>query len=171
MKLTIKDIAVFGMLGAMMFASKMAMEWIPNVHLLGVLTIAITVVYRQKALYPLTIFIFILGLYAGFALWWIPHTYLWVVLWGITMLLPKRMPPKIAPIVYTAVCGLHGFLYGTLYAPSQALLFGLDFQGMIGWIIAGLPWDLVHGVSNLIAGLLICPIVALLTRIEKLTAI
>lgn len=171
MKLTIKDIAVFGMLGAMMFASKMAMEWIPNVHLLGVLTIAITVVYRQKALYPLTIFIFILGLYAGFALWWIPHTYLWVVLWGITMLLPKRMPPKIAPIVYTAVCGLHGFLYGTLYAPSQALLFGLDFQGMIGWIIAGLPWDLVHGVSNLIAGLLICPIVALLTRVEKLTAI
>lgn len=171
MKLTIKDIAVFGMLGAMMFASKIAMEWIPNVHLLGVLTIAITVVYRQKALYPLTIFIFILGLYAGFALWWIPHTYLWVVLWGITMLLPKRMPPKIAPIVYTAVCGLHGFLYGTLYAPSQALLFGLDFQGMIGWIIAGLPWDLVHGVSNLIAGLLICPIVALLTRVEKLTAI
>ena len=171
MKLTIKDIAVFGMLGAMMFASKMAMEWIPNVHLLGVLTIAITVVYRQKALYPLTIFIFILGLYAGFALWWIPHTYLWVVLWGITMLLPKRMPPKIAPIVYTAVCGLHGFLYGTLYAPSQALLFGLDFEGMIAWIIAGLPWDLVHGVSNLIAGLLICPIVALLTRIEKLTAI
>lgn len=171
MKLTIKDIAVFGMLGAMMFASKMAMEWIPNVHLLGVLTIAITVVYRQKALYPLTIFIFILGLYAGFALWWIPHTYLWVVLWGITMLLPKRMPPKIAPIVYTAVCGLHGFLYGTLYAPSQALLFGLDFEGMIAWIIAGLPWDLVHGVSNLIAGLLICPIVALLTRVEKLTAI
>lgn len=170
MKLTIKDIAVFGMLGAMMFASKMAMEWIPNVHLLGVLTIAITVVYRQKALYPLTIFIFILGLYAGFALWWIPHTYLWVVLWGITMLLPKRMPPKIAPIVYTAVCGLHGFLYGTLYAPSQALLFGLDFEGMIAWIIAGLPWDLVHGVSNLIAGLLICPIVALLTRIEKMTA-
>ncbi len=171
MKLTIKDIAVFGMLGAMMFASKMAMEWIPNVHLLGVFTIAITVVYRQKALYPLTIFIFILGLYAGFALWWIPHIYLWVVLWGITMLLPKRMPPKIAPIVYTAVCGLHGFLYGTLYAPSQALLFGLDFQGMIGWIIAGLPWDLVHGVSNLICGLLICPIVALLTRVEKLTAI
>ncbi|MBQ6706648.1 MAG: hypothetical protein IJN07_03975 [Clostridia bacterium] len=170
MKLTIKDIAVFGMLGAMMFASKMAMEWIPNVHLLGVFTIAITVVYRQKALYPLTIFIFILGLYAGFALWWIPHIYLWVVLWGITMLLPKRMPPKIAPIVYTAVCGLHGFLYGTLYAPSQALLFGLDFQGMIGWIIAGLPWDLVHGVSNLICGLLICPIVALLTRVEKLTA-
>ena len=87
------------------------------------------------------------------------------------MLLPKRMPPKIAPIVYTAVCGLHGFLYGTLYAPSQALLFGLDFEGMIAWIIAGLPWDLVHGVSNLIAGLLICPIVALLTRVEKLTAI
>ncbi len=171
MKLTIKDIAVFGMLGAMMFASKMAMEIIPNVHLLGVFTIAMTVVYRKKALFPLYIFIGMLGLYAGFALWWIPHLYLWTVLWGVTMLLPKKMPSKVAPIVYAAVCSLHGFLYGTLYAPSQALLFGLDLQGTIAWIVAGLPWDLVHGVSNLIAGLLIYPIIVLLTRIEKQTAV
>ncbi len=171
MKLTIKELAVFGMLGAMMFASKVILEIVPNVHLLGVFTIAMTVVYRQKALYPLSVFVFILGLYAGFEPWWIPHLYLWTVLWGMAMLLPKRMPSKVAPIVYIALCGLHGFLYGVLFAPSQALLYGLNFQGMIAWIIPGLPWDLIHGVSNLVCGLLICPIIALLRRMEKLTAV
>lgn len=35
-KLTIREMAVFAMLGALMYASKMIMEVAPNVHLLGV---------------------------------------------------------------------------------------------------------------------------------------
>ena len=67
-----------------------------------------------------------------------------------------------------AVCAAHGFLFGTLYAPAQALLFGLDFRGMIAWIVAGLPWDFVHGVCNFFCGLLICPLIALLRKAESL---
>ena len=37
-KLTIREMAVFAMLGALMYASKMIMEVAPNVHLLGVFT-------------------------------------------------------------------------------------------------------------------------------------
>ena len=129
------------MLGALIYASKMVMEFLPNVHLIGVFTIALTVVYRQKALYPIYIFILLTGLYAGFATWWLPYLYLWAVLWGGAMLLPKNMPAKIQPIVYMLLCSAHGFLYGTLYAPAQALLFGLNFKEMIAWIVAGLPWD------------------------------
>ena len=150
-----------------MFASKLIMELAPNVHLLGVFTIAMTVVYRGKALYPIYVFVFILGFFYGFATWWIPYLYLWTVLWAMAMLLPKKMPIWLKPIVYSVVCALHGFLYGTLYAPAQALLFGLDFEQMIAWIIAGLPWDLVHGVSNFICGLLICPIIKVLSQSEK----
>ena len=139
MKLNVKEIAVFSMLGAMMYASKLLMEWLPNIHLLGVFTIAMTVVYRRKALYPIYAYVLLTGLLSGFALWWVPHTYLWLVLWWATMLLPRKLPKKWAPLIYMALCALHGFLYGTLYAPSQALLFGLDLRGMITWIIAGLP--------------------------------
>ena len=49
-KISIKEIAVFGMLGALLFASKIAMEALPNIHLLATLVISITVVYRKKAL-------------------------------------------------------------------------------------------------------------------------
>ena len=167
MKLTIREMTIFGMLGALMYASKLLMEVAPNVHLLGVFTIAITVVYRKKALYPIYTYVLINGLFSGFATWWIPYLYVWTVLWGVAMLLPGNMPKKVKPIVYMLVNASHGFLFGTLYAPAQALLFGLNFDGMIAWIIAGLPFDFVHGVSNFVCGLLIIPIINVLTRMER----
>ena len=167
MKLTIREIAVFGMLGGIMYASKLIMELIPNVHLLGVLTIAYTVVYRKKALYPIYTYVILNGILCGFAAWWVPYLYLWTLLWGLVMLLPKRIPKKVQPVVYMSVCAAHGFLFGTLYAPVQALLYGLSFQGMIAWIIAGLPWDAVHGVSNFFCGILIVPVVTVLQYAER----
>jgi len=152
MKLTVRETTVFGMLGALMYASKVIMEIAPNVHLLGVFTIAITVVYRKKALFPVYIYVMLNGLLSGFATWWIPYLYLWAVLWGVTMLIPKNIPKAVKPIVYMIVNACHGFLFGTLYDPAQALLFGLSFDGMIAWIIAGLPWDFIHGVSNFFVG-------------------
>ena len=166
MKLTTKEIALFGMLGAIMYASKFIMEVIPNVHLLGVFTVAFTVVYRKKALYPIYIFVILTGIFSGFASWWIPYLYIWTVLWGAVMLLPREMPKKVQPVVYMAVCSAHGFLYGTLYAPVQAILFGLSFKRMIAWIIAGLPWDCIHGISNFFCGMLIVPIILTLRLAE-----
>lgn len=150
------------MLGAVMYASKLLMELAPNIHLLGVFTIAFTVVYRKKALYPIYIYVILNGIFCGFAAWWIPYLYIWTVLWGIVMLLPENMPKKIRPFIYMAVCAAHGFLFGTLYAPMQAVLYGLSFQGMISWIIAGLPFDFVHGVSNFFCGILIMPVISVL---------
>ena len=167
MKLTTREIAVFAMLGAFMYASKMLMELAPNIHLLGVLTTAYTVVYRKKALYPIYTYVILNGMLCGFATWWIPYLYIWTVLWGAVMLLPKKLPKKLCPIVYMSVCAMHGFLFGTLYAPVQALLFGLNFKGMLAWIAAGLPWDFIHGVSNFFCGILIVPIVSLLRFAEK----
>ena len=150
-----------------MYASKMIMEVAPNVHLLGVFTIAFTVVYRKKALYPIYIYVLLNGIFCGFATWWIPYLYLWTILWGAAMLLPKDIPVKVRPLVYMLLCAAHGFLFGTLYAPAQALLYGLSFQKMIAWIIAGLPWDFVHGVSNFCCGILIVPIIKILTFLEN----
>ncbi|MBQ8790640.1 MAG: hypothetical protein IJZ51_04970 [Ruminiclostridium sp.] len=167
MKLSVREIAIFAMLGTIMYLSKIVLEFLPNIHLLAVLTIAYTVVYRQKALYPIYVYVFILGLTNGFNMWWIPHLYLWTVLWGVTMLLPKKMPKVVAPIVYIVVAGCHGFLYGTLYAPAQALMFGLDFNGMVAWIIAGIPFDVTHGIGNIIGGLLIVPIISVIRLAER----
>lgn len=167
MKPTTREITIFAMLGAVMYASKLLMEVAPNIHLLGVFTIAFTVVYRKKALYPIYIYVILNGIFSGFAVWWVPYLYVWTVLWGAVMLLPKHLPKKIRALVYMAVCAGHGFLFGTLYAPAQALLFGMSFQGMVSWIIAGLPFDFIHGVSNFFCGILIVPVISALQLAER----
>lgn len=167
MKINIKETVIFAMLGALMYMSKMLMEFLPNIHLIGVFIVAITVVYRKKALYPIYIFVLITGLLGGFSAWWIPYLYIWTVLWGFTMLLPKKLPLKAAPVIYMSVCSLHGFLYGILYAPAQALMFGLDFKGTLAWIAAGFPFDITHGISNFLCGILIVPLIHAIRLAEK----
>ena len=56
MKLTLKETAFFGMLGSIMFASKLALEFLPNVHLLAIFTVSFTYVFRTKALFPIYIY-------------------------------------------------------------------------------------------------------------------
>ncbi len=167
MKLSIKEIAVFGMLGSLMYASDLLMEALPNIHLIGAFIVATTVVYRAKALFPLYVYVFLNGIFSGFGLWWIPYLYVWTVLWGAVMLLPKKMPEKIKHIIYMVVVASHGFLFGVIYSPAQAIMFGLDFKGMLTWIAAGLPFDIIHGVSNFVCAILIIPIIKVLKIANK----
>lgn len=162
------QIALFASFGTLMFLSDLAMEALPNIHLIAMFTVTFTVVYRVKALFPLYVYVFLNGIYGGFATWWVPYLYVWTVLWAVAMLLPKKMHPAVATPVYAAVCGLHGLAFGVLYAPAQVLLFfGGDWGKMIPWIIAGLPFDVTHCVGNIFAGVLVFPLVKVLMRLHR----
>ena len=155
------------MLAALMLASKIAMEALPNIHLVGMLTMVYTLVYRKRALIPIYVFVLLFGLIYGFSAWWVPYLYIWTILWGVTMLLPRRMPRVVACVVYPVVCSLHGFAYGILYAPAQALLFGFDLAQTITWVASGAVFDVMHGIGNFAAGLLIVPLSTLLMELES----
>ena len=159
MKLSIRETAIFGVIASLMYASKVIMEFLPNIHLIGTFVIALTVTYRKKALYPIYTFVGICGLFSGFATWWIPYLYIWLILWAVVMVLPRNINPKIKPVIYMSICAMHGFLYGILYAPVHIIIYRLSFRGAIAWVVAGLPWDFVHGVGNFFCGTLICPVI------------
>ena len=162
MKISVRELVIFALFGAIMFVSKLFMEVLPNVHLLGTFIVALTVVYRTKALFPIYVYVFLDGLFHGFAPWWYPYLYIWTVLWGFTMLLPKKMPLKVQSFVYPNISALHGILFGILYAPLQAIMYGLNFKCMLSWIIAGLPFDITMAISNLVAGFLIVPLIQII---------
>ena len=166
-RVNVREMVIFAMLGAIMFCSKVMMEALPNIHLVGMLTIAYTIVLRTKALIPLYIYVMLSGLFAGFSTWWIPYLYVWTILWGVTMLLPRRMPRWLKCVLYPAICLLHGLFFGALYAPVQAIVFGLNFEQTIAWIVAGLGFDVLHAVGNLFAGLLALPVSELLARLMR----
>lgn len=156
---------IFSMLATLMFCSKIIMEALPNIHLLGMLTMLYTVVFRFKALIPIYIYVLINGIYSGFSLWWVPYTYVWTVLWAITMLVPKKTPKIILQFILPVICCIHGLAFGTLYAPVQAFMFHMNFEQTIAWIISGFPFDLIHGISNFIVGFTILPLSLLLKRL------
>ena len=150
-----------------MFISKIVMELLPNIHLLGTLTVVYTLVYRKRALIPIYVYVLLNGVYAGFSLWWMPYIYIWTLLWGIVMLIPSNMPRRVKIIVYPIVSMLHGLLFGVLYAPAQSLMFGLDFEQTLAWIASGFVFDVIHAAGNFALGFLILPLANLLDRLSK----
>ena len=165
--LSIKEICLFAILGALMFISKIVMEALPNIHLLGMLTITYTVVFRKKALIPIYTYVLLNGLFAGFNTWWVPYLYIWTILWGATMLIPKKLPKAVVCVVYPILCALHGLFFGVLYAPVQALMYGFTFEQTLAWITTGLTFDVIHMVGNFVVGLLIFPVSEVLKRLVK----
>ncbi len=158
------QLVLFAVLGALMFISKIVMAGLPNIHLVGVLTMVYTLVFREKALVPIYVYVFLVAFDYGFSPYWIANLYIWLVLWGATMVLPRRMPAFAAVAVYMTVCGLHGLLFGVLWSPTQALLFGLNFSQTVAWIAAGFVYDVTHAVSNFCLGTLIVPLSAVLGK-------
>ena len=66
-------LVVLAVLGDIMFISDILMEFLPNVHIVGVLTVVYTIVYRWKALIPIYIYVFLNGLFSGFGIWWLGY--------------------------------------------------------------------------------------------------
>ena len=155
------------MLGALMFISKLVMEMLPNIHLLGTLTVVYTLTFRKKALVPIYIYVFLNGIYAGFSLWWMPYTYIWTLLWAVVMLIPREMTERKKYIIYPIVSALHGLLFGILYSPAQALLFNLDFEQTLAWISTGFVFDIIHCAGNFALGFLIPSLSRVLAKLKN----
>lgn len=162
-------LVLYAMLGAMMYASKWVLQALPNIHLIGFFIMAFTAVYRAQALIPIYVFVFLCGVFDGFGAWWIPYLYIWAILWGITMLIPQKIiSGKWGYFVCPLVNGLFGLLFGVLYAPGQALIYGFNFEQTLAWIGTGLIFDAYHCVGNFAAGFLVPPFVLLMLKLEKI---
>jgi len=169
MSLSTKELTVFSIIAAIMILpTATAFKIIPNVHMLGLIIAACTLTYRTKALIPLYIYILLEGFFKRFSLSWIPYLYIWLPIWFAFMIVGKiKLPKKIQVPLFMFLCGLHGLAFGTLYAPAHALIYGLNFNGMVAWIIAGLPFDIIHAIGNIAAATLIIPLSVLMIKLSK----
>lgn len=164
-KTVIKELIVFAMLGTIMFLSDLIMDALPNIHAIAMFIALFTLIYRWKALIPLYVYVALTGVYAGLAPWWIPYLYVWAPLWALMMLIPKNAPDKVKFILSTVFCSLHGITFGLLYTPGQAIMYGLNLQGMISWYLVGIPFDILSLVGNFAMSFLIKPLYKVLRKI------
>ncbi len=150
-----------------MFAAKVALSGLENIHIGAMLIVVYTLVYRAKALIPIYIYVFLEGLFYGIHIYWVPYLYVWALLWGIVMLLPRNMKPNTARVVYAVVCTLHGAFFGMLCVPALAVFGGNSFEWLAAWVIQGIGADMLHAVGNFAASFLILPMSKLLFKLER----
>ena len=162
-----RKMILMAMFGALMYISQILMSFLPNIHMVAMIIAVLTIVYRKWALLATAIYVMLSGLFGGFTVWWLPYIYIWALLWLALMLIPKKMNLKYSIPIAAVICALHGFLFGVMCAPSQAIIYGFDFEQTLAWIAAGVYFDIIHGVGNIVMSTLIYPLVKLLLRLER----
>ncbi len=136
------DIAIIGMSVAIIEACKVAMQALPNIELTSFWIIMFTLVLGWKVVFVVPIFTIIEGAVYGFGLWWIMYLYAWPVLAIIVWIFRK----KDSAILYAIISGLFGLFFGALCSIPYLFIGGPAM--MFNWWVAGIPFDIVHCISN-----------------------
>jgi len=151
-KFTTKDIALIGMMIAVIEVSKIALAHIPNVELTSFWIIVFTMYFGRRIWPVIPAFILIEGLMYGFGLWWIMYLYAWPLLAVIILIIRKRKSYILCCLISGAFGLAFGFLcsfpYVFMGATGADLTTGIKVA--FAWWVAGIPWDIVHGVANFI---------------------
>ena len=106
--------------------------------------------------------VFLEGCWYGFGLWWIMYLYVWPLLAGITYLLRRQR----SVWVFSILSGAFGLMFGALC--SLVYLFVGGPAAAFTWWVAGIPYDLIHGVSNFIlCSILFYPLRGVLEKISN----
>lgn len=148
--MNIKKLTRIAMLSAILYLSKVAFEFIPNVELVTMLTMIYAMVFGAEAYLVVTVFNFFELIQWGFGTWWFSYLYVWPLLCLITILLKRFIREEF--LIWAVVAGGYGLIFGSLFA---LFYLPMDPHYVLSYWISGLPWDVAHGVANFIVMLVL----------------
>ena len=150
-RLSAREIAELSLICALMVAGKEGLRVIPNVHPVTLLLLLATAVYGVKALYPAFGFAILeIALY-GAGLWNLMYLYVWPIV--VFAALPIRQSRSRA--LWAALAGLHGLCFGALCAIPYLFIGG--WKMAFTWWLSGIPYDVIHCVSNAVLVFVLLP--------------
>ena len=133
---------LLSILGALMFVGKLILSPLANIEPVTLLIMVITTCFGWKALYSVYIYVSLEILFYGIGIWNVMYLYVWAVLVLIVMLTRRFADPLINAII----AAFFGLFFGILCSPPYFVTLGV--AGAVGWIINGIPYDIIHAVSN-----------------------
>lgn len=159
-KLTLRQITLFGVLGAMTFGAKVAMALLPNIEPVSLFVMLFAVVFGWKALYPIYLYILLEILCYGIGAWNVNYLYIWTIL-AVAAMGMRRVKK---PIWWALLSGLFGLSFGLLCSPVYWAMGGFEYA-FAAWL-SGLSFDYAHAIGNFVIALvLFVPLRKLLTRL------
>lgn len=167
LKISVHDIALIGMMTAILEVSKLVFSFLPNVELVTFWIIMFTLFFGPKVIYSIIAFILIEISIYGIQTWVIMYFYIWPILALIVYVCRNNG----SIWLYSILSGIYGLLFGFFCAVPYFFIGAVDGgmrSGLImafNWWVAGIPFDLVHGVANFVLMfILYTPVRALLNR-------
>ncbi len=158
-----KNMVTVGILVAALEAVKFSLSAIPGVELVSLFIILYTINFRKLILYVIYTFVLLEGLMYGFGIWWVMYLYIWTLLAGAAYLCRKNR----SVILWGMIAGVYGMLFGALCAIPY--LFTSGFQAAIAYWVAGIPYDIAHGIANFFVTLLLfSPLNQVLKKINRI---
>ena len=159
--INIREIAELSVIAAVLYGSKELMNVLPNIHITFVLMIITAVFYGWKAIYPVLVFVFLEIASFGFGLWSIMYLYIWPLGLCLIMLFRKNR----SSVIWAIIAAFYGFAFGALC--SIPVLFTSGFKAAAAYWISGIPFDLIHCVSNgVLTFILYKPLFMLMQKIK-----
>ena len=150
--LTVKDITLIGMMVAVIEVCKMAMTFLPNIELTTFWVIMFTLFFGWKMVFVIPVFILIEAAIYPFGLWLIMYIYTWPLLALITWIFRKTD----SVLFWSMLSAFFGLGFGLLCAIPYVFInasgggMAAGLSAAFAWWIAGIPWDMVHGVGNFV---------------------
>ena len=148
-KLTVRELALFGILGALTFAAKYVMSFLPNIEPVSLMVMLFAAVFGAKCLYPIYLYVTMEILFYGISLWNINYLYIWAIL-ALGAYLLRKMEH---PLGWAMLSGAFGLLFGALCGIVDIFIGGFGYAAA-KWV-SGIPFDIAHCAGNFVIALLL----------------
>ena len=160
--LSLGEIVLFGMLGALTFALQVVMAPLPNIEPVSLLIMLFAVIFGWKSLYCVYTFVAMEILFHGIGLWNINYLYIWTVL-AIAAIMLRKMDSVSG---WALLSGVFGLCFGALCGIVDVFIGGFGYAAA-KWV-SGIPFDLLHCGGNLAMTLILWkPLQKLLIRLTS----
>lgn len=143
--MSVQKLTRIALLSAILYVSKLALDFLPNVELVSLLVILYTLVFGKETFMIVTVFNLFQMIQWGIGTWTVSYCYVWPFLCLITLLLKKLIKEEF--VIWSMVSGVFGLIFGSLFA---VLYLFIDPAYALSYWVAGLPWDVWHAVWNFI---------------------
>ncbi len=148
-KISVYDIVVTGMMVAALESAKLALSFLPNIELVTLLIILFTLTVGKKIYYAVFAFVVLEGLLYGFGIWWVMYLYMWPLLAWVTWLLRRKKDVW----TFALLSGAFGLGFGAMCAVPYLFVGGINTA--FAWWVSGIPFDIIHGISNFVLMLIL----------------
>lgn len=144
-----RELAIMGVLTAIVFIAQVAMGFLPNIEAVTLLFILYTLTFGKKVFLMIYVFVFLEGIFYGFGLWWVNYLYVWTVQSIITLCFRKQT----SVVFWSILSGFYGLTFGALCSIPYFFMGGPS--SAFAYWVSGVIYDIPHCIGNVVLCLLL----------------